>query len=67
MENYLYTVKEVSQILKVNVDAVHRLRKSGLLPFLKLGQYKVRRQALEDFLEKWEGYDLTDPDNVREL
>lgn len=32
----LYTVKEVSEILKCNVDYVHRLRKSGVLPFIKL-------------------------------
>lgn len=67
MEDILYTVKEVSVLLKCNVDYVHKLRKSGLLPFLKLGSYKCRRQALEDFLEKYESFDLTDPDNVKEL
>lgn len=66
-EDMLYTVKEVSQILKCNVDMVHRLRKSGLLPFLKLGSYKCRKQAIEDFLEKYEGKDLTDPFNIKEL
>ena len=35
-ENILYTVKEVASLLKTNVDYVHKLRKSGLLPFLKL-------------------------------
>lgn len=63
----LYTVKEVSQLLKVNVDAVHRLRKAGLLPFLKLGSYKCRKQALDEFLERYEGMDITDPFNVVEL
>lgn len=63
----IYTVKEVASILKTNVDYIHSLRKSGLLPFLKLGQYKVRRQALIDFLCKYEGYDLTDPFYVKEL
>lgn len=66
-EDMLYTVKEVSQILKCNVDMVHRLRKSGLLPFLKLGSYKCRKQAIEEFLEKYEGKDLTDPFNIKEL
>lgn len=63
----LYTVKEVASLLKTNIDYVHLLRKAGLLPFLKLGQYKVRRQALLDFLCKYEGYDLTDPFCVKEL
>ena len=63
----LYTVKEVAELLKTNVDYVHKLRKSGLLPFLKIGQYKVSKQSLELFLQKYEGKDLTDPFDVKEL
>lgn len=63
----LYTVKEVASLLKTNIDYVHSLRKAGLLPFLKLGQYKVRKQALLDFLCKYEGYDLTNPFCVKEI
>ncbi len=62
----LYTIKEVSEILKTNVTYVHRLRKAGLLPCIKLGTYKVRKEALELFLEKYEGFDLTDPETVKE-
>ncbi len=67
MNCILYTVKEVATILKTNVDYVHKLRKAELLPFLKLGQFKVRHEALTAFLEKYEGRDLTDPFNVKEL
>lgn len=67
MPDVLYTVKEVSEILKTNVDYVHKLRKAGLLPFLKIGQYKVRKQSLEHFLEIYEGKDLTDPFDIKEL
>ena len=67
MPNVLYTVKEVAELLKTNVDYVHKLRKSKVLPFLKIGQYKVRKQSLELFLEKYEGKDLTDPFDVKEL
>lgn len=63
----LYTVKEVAELLKTNVDYVHKLRRAGLLPFLKLGQYKVRREALLEFLCSYEGKDVTDPFNVKEL
>lgn len=63
----LYNVKEVAEILKTNVTYVHKLRKAGLLPFLKLGTYKVRAEALTEFLEKYENYDLTDPDNIKEI
>ena len=67
MPDVLYTVKEVAELLKTNVDYVHKLRKAGILPFIKLGQYKVRKQSLELFLERYEGKDLTDPFNVKEL
>lgn len=63
----LFTVAEVAEILKTNIDYVHKLRKAGLLPFLKLGSYKVRKEALEAFLREYEGKDLTEPFNVKEL
>ena len=67
IETILYTVKEVAELLKTNVDYIHQLRKSGLLPFLKLGQYKVRRESLLAFLANYEGKDLTDPFNIMNL
>lgn len=67
MEKVIYTVKEVAALLKTNVDYVHKLRKAELLPFIKLGSYKVRKEALDEFLAKYEGKDLTDPFEVKEL
>lgn len=63
----LYTVKEIAKILKVNVDYVHKLRKSGILPFIKLGQYKCLRSSLEKFLQDYEGKDITNPKYIRDL
>lgn len=63
----LYTVKEVASLLKTNIDYVHSLRKAGLLTFIKLGQYKVRRETLLSFLCKYDGHDLTNPLYVKEL
>lgn len=63
----LYTAQEVAKILKTNVDYVHKLRKAGLIPFLKMGQYKCRRSALEKFLEEYEGKDVTNPENIMNL
>jgi excisionase family DNA binding protein len=60
----LLTIAEVAKELKTNVTYVHRLRKAGLLPCIKLGTYKVRKEALEEFLRKYEGQDLTDPESV---
>ena len=67
MEDMLYTVAEVAEILKCNVNYVHKLRKAGVLPFLKLGQYKCRKAALEKFLATYEGKDVTDPYNIVDL
>lgn len=64
MEDMLYTVPEVAAILKTNVDYVYRLQKSGLLKFLKIGRWKCRKSTLQEFLTKYEGYDLSDPFNI---
>ena len=63
----MYTIPEVAELLKTNDSYVYKLIKAGLLPCLKLGRFKVRRQAIEDFLERNEGNDLTDPNNVKEI
>lgn len=63
----LYTVQDIARIIKCNVTYVHKLRKTGLLKFMKLGSYKCRESELERFLSEAEGKDLTDPENVKEL
>lgn len=67
MEDMLYTVSEVAAILKTNTDYVYKLRNAGLLKFMKLGRLKCRKQALVDFLAKYEGCDISDPFNIKEL
>lgn len=67
MDEILYTVKETSKILKTNTDYVYSLIKKGYLRCLKLGSYKIRRSEIESFLKKYEGYDLSDLDNLKEL
>ena len=63
-EKILYTVKEVSALLHIKQGFVYELIRAGLLPALKLGAYKVRREALYKFLEDNEGMDLRNPTNV---
>lgn len=67
MEDTLYTVKETAKILKVNTNRVYELINKGVLPVLKLGSYKIRKATILDFLKKYEGKDLTDLDNIKEL
>lgn len=67
MEDILYTVSEVSKLIKTNQAYVYELIKAGLLPVLKLGSYKIRKVALIEFLEKNEGKDLTNPGDIKDL
>jgi excisionase family DNA binding protein len=67
MDQILYTVPEVAKLLKTNSDYVHKLRKTGLLSFIKLGQYKCRKETLEKFLADHEGEDLTNPEDIKKL
>ena len=67
MEDVIYTVKEVAELIKTNPAYVYSLIKAGLLPVLKLGSYKVRKVALLEFLERYEGKDLTDPNSISSL
>lgn len=67
MDDVLYTVQEVSKLIKTNITYVYELIRKGYLPALKLGSYKVRRTALIDFLEKYEGKDLTNLDEITDL
>ena len=66
-EKLLYTVKETSKTLGVNVHVVYELIKKGLLPAMKLGSLKVRKKTIENFVAKYEGMDLSDLDNIIEL
>lgn len=65
MENMLYTVKQVAEILQTNTDYVHKLRKAGILKFMKLGSLKCRKETLETFLKKYDGCE-DDPFNLKE-
>lgn len=67
LENTLYTVDEVATVIKTNVNYVYNLIKSGHLEALKLGRLKVRKSEVERFLKEAQGYDYSDPNDVKEL
>ena len=54
----LFTVSEAAVILGINVNTVHKLRKAGLLKFMKLGRYKIRKEILQQFLIDYEDQDI---------
>ena len=61
MEDNLYSVNEVAKMLKVGKNKVYELIHAGLLPVLKIGGMKIRKKSLNEFLENYEGCDLSDP------
>ena len=61
------TVKDVFEILKINVHRVYDLVRTGMLPALKLGSLKIRKSSLEKFLEEYEGMDISDVNNIKPL
>lgn len=67
MQEMLYTVPEVAEILKTNVDYVYKLQRAGLIRFMKIGRLKCRKSTLEEFLAKYDGCDITDPFNVQPM
>lgn len=67
LENTLYTVDEVAVVIKTNTNYVYSLIKAGHLEALKLGRLKVRKSEVERFLKEAQGYDYTDPLDVKEL
>ena len=66
-EPVVYTVKEVSILLHTNPAYIYRIIDLGLLPALKLGSIRVRKDALDNFLRQYEGFDLSDPCDIKPL
>lgn len=66
-ESIVYSVRDVSQILHTNPAFVYKIINLGLLPALKLGSIRVRKDALDEFLRRYEGYDLSDPLDIKLL
>lgn len=48
----IYTLQEVSEILKVNIRTIHRYLESGQLEAIRMGgrQWRVTKEGLEKFL-----------------
>lgn len=65
--NILFTVPETAALLKTNTTFVYKLINAGLLPVLKLGRYKIRKESLLDFVAKYEGMDVSDPCNINPI
>lgn len=63
----LLTVQEVAKLLKTNKNYVYKLNQAGLLRFMKLGNLKCTEASVQEFLQKYDGFDLTNPFEVKKL
>lgn len=48
----LLTVSEVAKLLKVNRNFVYKLINNGELEAVKIGSIKVKREALDNYIER---------------
>ena len=67
MNDELLTVEEVAQVIKCSKNTVYELLKKGFMDYLVLGRWKVRRRTLEQFHEKYDGYDISDLDKPKKI
>lgn len=63
----VYTVSETAEILKVNKNTVYDLIDSGVLKCIKLGNKKITTKSLTEFLDTYDGYDLSDLTDIKLL
>lgn len=61
----IYTVYDVSRILGVNKNSVYNLINAGIIKTMKLGRQKITKNSLLEFINNYDGYDLTDLTNIK--
>lgn len=64
VEPKVYTVREAATLLQVGINRVYELINSGALRVIRLGYIKVPAEELDNFLERYTGKDLSDPNNI---
>lgn len=67
MDDYLLSVAETAERLKTNKNFVYKLIEKGFLKCLIIGSKKVRNSEINRFLVEYEGKDLSDLNNIRQV
>ena len=63
----LLEVKEAAAEMRTSPAMVYRLINAGVLPVLKLGRLKVPYKAIVEFVDRYTGHDVTDPEYIHKL
>ena len=69
MDDYLLSIADAAKRLGIKSDRnyVYELVKKGYLKAIKLKSLKIRNSELNRFMEEYDGKDLSDLDNIKEL
>jgi excisionase family DNA binding protein len=67
MDDYLMSVSEAAKRLKTDKNFVYDLVDRKLLNALKLRSLKIRNTEINRFLKDFDGKDLSNLDNIKEL
>ena len=63
----LLEVKEAAVEMRTSPAMIYRLINAGVLPVLKLGRLKVPYKAIVEFVDRYVGHDITNPDSIHIL
>ena len=62
-----YTTEELCNLFHTTERNINSLRTNGLLPAVRIGKgYIYSKKAIETFLDKYSGYELTNDQNMKE-
>lgn len=67
MAERLYTVTEVADFLKTDKNRVYALIRAGLIKCMRIGHLKIRESELNSFIESYDGKDVNDPSNIKDV
>lgn len=67
MEKLVYSVNETGKMLGIGKIRVYQLIKAGVLPAINIGGLKIRKTAIDDFLNQYEGYSLKDVLDIKKI
>lgn len=66
-DDRLMTVAEVANYLRLSRHSVYKLINAGILPSIKIGVIKVKKEWLKAMIENYKNCDLTNVEDVKDV
>ena len=67
MAERLLTIPQVAEVLGTDKNRVYSLVRHGHIRCMKVGHYKVRESEVDAFIQKFDGKDVNDPMNIKDV